>query len=205
MVKCVLTQGENPVKVIYLTGGPKLDSCVSSTGSSGSSHFVLRLTPGVCARAPARARVLRCRPPPLRRSVTDPRDGRKVALKKMPNVFQNLVSCKRVFRELRMLCFFKHDNVRTRTPAPTPSPPPPHYRSNAPLLSPSGSLGSGHPAASSDRLLRGDVSFASSPFLARPPPRAPPVPLSPRPPLSPASCPTPPRCPPPPEPAAVWP
>lgn len=30
----------------------------------------------------------------------------------MPNVFQNLVSCKRVFRELRMLCFFKHDNVR---------------------------------------------------------------------------------------------
>lgn len=47
----------------------------------------------------------------LPRSVTDPRDGRKVALKKMPNVFQNLVSCKRVFRELRMLCFFKHDNV----------------------------------------------------------------------------------------------
>ncbi len=50
----------------------------------------------------------------LCRSVTDPRDGRKVALKKMPNVFQNLVSCKRVFRELRMLCFFKHDNVTTR-------------------------------------------------------------------------------------------
>ncbi|XP_035690656.1 serine/threonine-protein kinase NLK-like isoform X1 [Branchiostoma floridae] len=44
-------------------------------------------------------------------SVTDPRDGKRVALKKMPNVFQNLVSCKRVFRELRMLCFFKHDNV----------------------------------------------------------------------------------------------
>ncbi|XP_039679979.1 serine/threonine-protein kinase NLK-like [Perca fluviatilis] len=29
----------------------------------------------------------------------------------MPNVFQNLVSCKRVFRELKMLCFFKHENV----------------------------------------------------------------------------------------------
>ncbi|TSK49642.1 Serine/threonine-protein kinase NLK [Bagarius yarrelli] len=43
-------------------------------------------------------------------SVTDPRDGKRVALKKMPNVFQNLVSCKRVFRELKMLCFFKHDN-----------------------------------------------------------------------------------------------
>ncbi|XP_009863789.1 PREDICTED: serine/threonine-protein kinase NLK [Apaloderma vittatum] len=45
------------------------------------------------------------------KSVTDPRDGKRVALKKMPNVFQNLVSCKRVFRELKMLCFFKHDNV----------------------------------------------------------------------------------------------
>ncbi|KTG09601.1 hypothetical protein cypCar_00025697, partial [Cyprinus carpio] len=44
-------------------------------------------------------------------SVTDPRDGKRVALKKMPSVFQNLVSCKRVFRELKMLCFFKHDNV----------------------------------------------------------------------------------------------
>lgn len=47
----------------------------------------------------------------LLRSVTDPRDGKRVALKKMPNVFQNLVSCKRVFRELKMLCFFKHNNV----------------------------------------------------------------------------------------------
>ena len=45
------------------------------------------------------------------RSVTDPRDGKRVALKKMPNVFQNLVAAKRVYRELRMLCHFKHDNV----------------------------------------------------------------------------------------------
>ncbi|CAG0894722.1 unnamed protein product [Darwinula stevensoni] len=44
-------------------------------------------------------------------SVTDPRDGRRVALKKMPNAFQSLVSARRVFRELKMLCFFKHDNV----------------------------------------------------------------------------------------------
>ncbi|XP_003744975.2 serine/threonine-protein kinase NLK [Galendromus occidentalis] len=29
----------------------------------------------------------------------------------MPNVFQNYVSCRRVFREIRMLCSFKHDNV----------------------------------------------------------------------------------------------
>ncbi|CAJ0940990.1 unnamed protein product, partial [Mesorhabditis belari] len=44
-------------------------------------------------------------------SVTDPRTGKRVALKKMPNVFQNLASCKRVFREVKMLSSFKHDNV----------------------------------------------------------------------------------------------
>ncbi|XP_064211267.1 serine/threonine-protein kinase NLK isoform X3 [Tribolium castaneum] len=44
-------------------------------------------------------------------AVTDPRDGRRVALKKLPNVFASLVSSKRVFRELKMLCFFKHENV----------------------------------------------------------------------------------------------
>ena len=44
-------------------------------------------------------------------AVTDPRDGKRVALKKMPNVFQNLISCKRVYRELKMLSHFKHDNV----------------------------------------------------------------------------------------------
>ena len=44
-------------------------------------------------------------------SVTDPRTGRRVALKKMPNVFQTVVSAKRVFREVKMLCMLKHDNV----------------------------------------------------------------------------------------------
>ena len=44
-------------------------------------------------------------------SVTDPRDGKRVALKKLPNVFQSLVSSKRVFRELKMMRFFKHENV----------------------------------------------------------------------------------------------
>jgi nemo like kinase len=44
-------------------------------------------------------------------AVTDPRTGKRIALKKMPNVFQNIVSSKRVYRELRMLCFFKHENV----------------------------------------------------------------------------------------------
>jgi len=44
-------------------------------------------------------------------SVTDPRDGKRVALKKLPNVFQSLVSSKRVFRELKMMRFSKHENV----------------------------------------------------------------------------------------------
>uniref|UniRef100_A0A1B0DMC7 Protein kinase domain-containing protein n=1 Tax=Phlebotomus papatasi TaxID=29031 RepID=A0A1B0DMC7_PHLPP len=48
---------------------------------------------------------------PREMAVTDPRDGRRVALKKLPNVFQSLVSSKRVFRELKMLCFFKHENM----------------------------------------------------------------------------------------------
>ncbi|KAB0367048.1 hypothetical protein FD755_020372, partial [Muntiacus reevesi] len=55
--------------------------------------------------------VLKCPKNRITKRLTDPRDGKRVALKKMPNVFQNLVSCKRVFRELKMLCFFKHDNV----------------------------------------------------------------------------------------------
>ena len=45
------------------------------------------------------------------RAVTDPRNGERVALKKMPHIFQNLVTAKRVFRELRMLCSFRHENV----------------------------------------------------------------------------------------------
>lgn len=44
-------------------------------------------------------------------AVTDPRDGKRVALKKMPNVFQNILSSIRVYREIKMLLFFKHENV----------------------------------------------------------------------------------------------
>lgn len=45
------------------------------------------------------------------RSVVDPRDGTRKALKKMPNVFQNTISCRRVYRELKMLTALRHDNV----------------------------------------------------------------------------------------------
>lgn len=46
------------------------------------------------------------------RAVTDPRSGKRIAIKKLPNVFQSLISCKRVYREVKMLCTFRHENVR---------------------------------------------------------------------------------------------
>ena len=45
------------------------------------------------------------------RAVTDPRTSRRVALKKMPNVFQSVVAARRAFREIKMLCTFRNDNV----------------------------------------------------------------------------------------------
>jgi nemo like kinase len=44
-------------------------------------------------------------------AVTDPRDGKRVALKKLPNVFTNVIAAKRVFRELKMLQHYNHENV----------------------------------------------------------------------------------------------
>lgn len=44
-------------------------------------------------------------------AVTDPRTGKRVALKKLSNVFQSLVSCTRVYRELVILCAIKHENL----------------------------------------------------------------------------------------------
>lgn len=87
----------------------------SASQTAGDPSLIPLIKPAraLAGRAGRRLSKLPVTPRLSRRSVTDPRDGRKVALKKMPNVFQNLVSCKRVFRELRMLCFFKHDNVMT--------------------------------------------------------------------------------------------
>ncbi|CAI2350292.1 unnamed protein product [Caenorhabditis sp. 36 PRJEB53466] len=42
---------------------------------------------------------------------TDPRLRRRVALKKVPNIFMNLMTCLRTFREIRMLSGLRHDNV----------------------------------------------------------------------------------------------
>ena len=45
------------------------------------------------------------------RDVADPRDGERVALKKIPNIFHNTVSSKRIYRELKILTHLNHDNV----------------------------------------------------------------------------------------------
>ncbi|GFR97275.1 mitogen-activated protein kinase [Elysia marginata] len=55
-------------------------------------------------------------------AVTDPRDNKRVALKKMSNVFQNVVSAIRVYRELRMLCHFRHENVLSAQDILQPGP-----------------------------------------------------------------------------------
>jgi len=38
-------------------------------------------------------------------------DGSRSALKKIPNVFQSLLACIRTFREVKILCELKHENV----------------------------------------------------------------------------------------------
>ena len=47
----------------------------------------------------------------LFRSVKNPRTGCLSALKRIPRVFHSLLSCVRTFREIKMLCELKHDNV----------------------------------------------------------------------------------------------
>lgn len=44
-------------------------------------------------------------------SLPDPNYDRRIAVKKLPNVFQGLVSARRVYRELKILCSLKHENV----------------------------------------------------------------------------------------------
>lgn len=46
-------------------------------------------------------------------SVIDPRNGCKVALKRIPRVFHNPITAKRVYREVKMLSMLHHDNIVT--------------------------------------------------------------------------------------------
>lgn len=47
------------------------------------------------------------------RLVVDPRTGDQVALKRIPNIFESVVSAKRAYRELKLLFCLKHLNVTT--------------------------------------------------------------------------------------------
>lgn len=44
-------------------------------------------------------------------SFQDPRDGRKIAVKKITDAFHDLVDGKRILREVKLLRFMKHDNI----------------------------------------------------------------------------------------------
>ena len=44
-------------------------------------------------------------------SATDAQIGQKVAIKKCPNAFEDLVDAKRIVREIRLLMHFRHENI----------------------------------------------------------------------------------------------
>lgn len=54
-------------------------------------------------------------------AVTDPRTSKQVALKKLLNIFHSLVSCRRAYRELSMMCSLKHENILTVSDVVLPS------------------------------------------------------------------------------------
>ncbi|OMJ85030.1 hypothetical protein SteCoe_13752 [Stentor coeruleus] len=44
-------------------------------------------------------------------SATDRRSGNKVAIKKIPKTFEDLIDAKRILREIKLLTFFEHENI----------------------------------------------------------------------------------------------
>ena len=50
--------------------------------------------------------VVRCR------SAEDTETGKKVAIKKIPNTFNDLTDAKRILREIKLMRHFEHENVR---------------------------------------------------------------------------------------------
>lgn len=42
---------------------------------------------------------------------TDSKTGQKVAIKKIPNAFEDSIDAKRIYREIKLLRFFNHDNI----------------------------------------------------------------------------------------------
>jgi len=46
-------------------------------------------------------------------SATDKKSNTKVAIKKIPKAVEDLVDAKRIFREIKLLNFFNHENIIT--------------------------------------------------------------------------------------------
>lgn len=44
-------------------------------------------------------------------SAVDKKHKRKVAIKKVPKAFEDLIDAKRIVREIKLLAFFDHENI----------------------------------------------------------------------------------------------
>ena len=53
-------------------------------------------------------------------SAIDRKADRKVAIKKVPKAFEDLIDAKRIVREIKLLRFFKHDNIISLLDVPKP-------------------------------------------------------------------------------------
>jgi nemo like kinase len=84
-------------------------SIVGPTGGSGTGAILPYFRPQMIS--PESEKPIGCGAFGVVWAAKDPRTGGRIALKKLPNVFQSLISCRRVYRELKMLCSFNHDNV----------------------------------------------------------------------------------------------
>jgi hypothetical protein len=81
----------------------------------------------VCCIVPAPT--LGARAPAPASSAEDSETGKKVAIKKIPNTFNDLTDAKRILREIKLMRHFEHENVgavQPTTPSPPPPPPPSH-------------------------------------------------------------------------------
>ena len=52
-------------------------------------------------------------------SANDTKNNDKVAIKKVPRAFDDLIDAKRILREIKLLRHFDHENVRTHLPNST--------------------------------------------------------------------------------------
>ena len=53
-------------------------------------------------------------------SAVNKKNGKKVAIKKVPNAYEDLIDAKRVVREIKLLSHFKHDNIIQLVDIPKP-------------------------------------------------------------------------------------